>query len=93
MNIDPLDDHSNPIFASLRRHGAFQQDNIEAARDAGWDTLATGRSAALRESLASLPEIRPEVVARGQELLADASYPGSEIVEKIARLITPLPED
>jgi hypothetical protein len=31
-------------------------------------------------------------VERGRELRDDPSYPGQEIIEKIAALITPLPE-
>lgn len=50
------------------------------------DTLDTTASTALRESLAALPEVRPEVVAKGRELAVDANYPPRAIIEDIARL-------
>jgi len=36
------------------------------------------------ERLESLPEIRPEEVARGQKLLADPSYPDAVVTQRIA---------
>ena len=91
MNIDPLS-NSN-INPSYRRHSAFGASGNEAAATGGFEQLSADRSATVRETLASLPEIRPEVVARGRELLPDSNYPSQEIVEKIAALITPLSED
>ncbi len=37
--------------------------------------------------LMAMPEIRPGVVEHGHQLLADGSYPGDEIVEKVAEII------
>jgi len=39
--------------------------------------------------MARIPEIRPEVVERGRQLLADSNYPGPEIAQEIASLIVP----
>lgn len=50
------------------------------------DTLDTTASTALRNALAALPEIRPEVVEKGRELAVDANYPPRAIIEDIARL-------
>lgn len=50
------------------------------------DTLDTTASSALRESLAALPEIRPEVVEEGKKLSVDPNYPPRAIIEDIARL-------
>jgi hypothetical protein len=33
------------------------------------------------------PEIRPDVVARGRALAADASYPPPDIINKLANLV------
>jgi hypothetical protein len=92
MNIDPLSDRSE-LFASFRRHGAFNEDLDPARAGTNWDQFSADRSATVRDTLAALPEIRPEVVARGRQLLADPNYPGPAVVAKIASLITPLPED
>ncbi len=45
------------------------------------------------DALRSMPEIRPEVVARGKELLNDPNYPSKEIVDSIAKLIVPLDDE
>lgn len=92
MNIDPLSTNSQ-FISSFRRHTAFNEESGSAPTDASGDQLATSRSTSLRESLAALAEVRPEVVDRGRKLLADPNYPGSDIIKKIASLITPLPED
>lgn len=45
------------------------------------------------DALRSTPEIRPEVVARGKELLKDPNYPSKEIVDSIAKLIVPFDDE
>ncbi len=45
------------------------------------------------DALRSQSEIRPEVVARGKELLKDPNYPSKEIVDSIAKLIVPFDDD
>ncbi|MET0262919.1 MAG: hypothetical protein ABW223_08470 [Rariglobus sp.] len=52
----------------------------------GNDTLDTASTTALREALAALPEVRPEVVERARQLAVDANYPPRAIIEDIARL-------
>ncbi len=91
MNIDPLS-NSSDIAAFFRRRAAFQENNPASNGDGG-DQLATTRSSSVRDTLAALPEVRPEVVERGRQLLADPNYPGADVVQKIASLITPLSED
>lgn len=53
------------------------------------DKVDLGKLDALREQ----PEIRPEVVAKGKELLNDPNYPSQEIVESIAKLIVPFDDE
>jgi len=53
------------------------------------DKIDLGKLDALREQ----PEIRPEVVAKGKELLNDPNYPSQEIVESIAKLIVPFDDE
>jgi hypothetical protein len=45
------------------------------------------------DALRNQPEIRPEVVARGKELLNDPNYPSKEIVDSIAKLIVPFDDE
>jgi hypothetical protein len=90
MNIDPLSNSNINPFS--RRHASAYKASDEAAGAAG-DQLSTSRSASVRDALAALPEIRSDVVAHGRELAADPSYPGQDIIRKIAELITPLPQE
>ena len=56
------------------------------------DTLATTSIAALRETLAAQPEIRPEVVARAKALAADPDYPSVAIMQRIGAQILGAPD-
>jgi len=47
---------------------------------------------AIDNAMSRIPEIRPDVVERGQALLTDPNYPGPQITEKIAALIVPFDE-
>lgn len=58
-----------------------------AAETQNRDTLDITASTALRQSLADLPEVRPEVVEKGRRLVVDPNYPPRAIIEDIARLI------
>ena len=54
--------------------------------------LDTVEARQLSAALASQPEVRPEVVARGNALAADPSYPGPEIIAKVAGMILNSPD-
>lgn len=43
---------------------------------------------ALQRVLQQAPDVRPEVVARGRELVASDSYPPQETIRRLARLFT-----
>jgi hypothetical protein len=58
----------------------------------GSDSLSTDKAAQLQSALEAVPEIRPEVVARGQALAADPSYPSASIVRSVASLIVNSPD-
>jgi hypothetical protein len=51
------------------------------------DPVSMHRVAALLTMLENKPEVRPEVVARGRALAANASYPPPDIITKLAGLI------
>jgi hypothetical protein len=50
------------------------------------DHFSRVNSEALQTALAKTPEIRPDVVARGQRLLVDMNYPPRAIIEGLAKL-------
>jgi hypothetical protein len=63
-----------------------------ASRGPGSDQFSAENSAALRSALASQPEIRPDVVARGRALAADPSYPSQDILRKVGEAILKAPD-
>jgi hypothetical protein len=77
--------HSHPLPGGLPAVGAKPADKQVPAVQKP-DTLDTTSSTALREALAAQPEVRPEVVAKGEQLAVDANYPPRAIIEDIARL-------
>jgi hypothetical protein len=90
MNVNPLG--SSDFLQSV--NGRRPTNGHEQAQSSiAGDQLSTGSSARIRSALDSIPEIRPEMVERGRQLLADANYPSQDVVRRIAELITPLPED
>jgi hypothetical protein len=56
------------------------------------DQLSTAASELLKAKLASEPEVRPEVVAKGRALAEDPSYPSTEIVRSVAAKILASPD-
>ncbi len=93
MNIDPLS-NSDYIY-SVRGRQPQPNGNKRAPEETSEnrDQLSVGTSSKIRHALDQIPEIRPEVVERGRQLAADPGYPPREVVEKIARMITPFPEE
>ncbi len=58
----------------------------------GRDSLSTDKAAQLRAALDNVPEVRPEVVARGKALAADPSYPSAAIMQSVAGQIVNSPD-
>ncbi len=56
------------------------------------DTLSTAASQFLKIKLASEPEVRPEMVAKGQLLAADPSYPSLDVLGRVAQKILQSPD-
>jgi len=90
MNIDPLKTSSNQAY-SLQSTGQNQAGSAQtpAAGQSESDSLSAGMTDSVRASLAAMPEIRPEVVERGRQLLADKNWPTPEIINNIAGMVTP----
>lgn len=90
MNIDPLSSSGGPINGA---HGSTHRNaepNIQHGSRP--DSLSIERSMRIGLAMGTIPEIRPEVVERGRQLLNDPNYPGPEISHKIASLIVPFDE-
>ena len=63
-----------------------------ALKSTGADSFSAANSAALREALATQPEIRPAVVDRGRALAADPAYPSAEIIKHVSQRILNSPD-
>jgi len=50
------------------------------------DAIEFSGSAALNHLLDEIPDVRPDAVARGRELIAQPNYPPSETIKKLAAL-------
>jgi hypothetical protein len=61
-------------------------------RSSGADQFSAANSEALKGALASNPEIRPEVVARGRELASDPSYPSLAVLRQVGQKILNSPD-
>lgn len=92
MNINPQNNASQ-IYA---KNIANQQKAAEAkpATDAKTPTASvdTVEFSALAK-LHAEPEVRPDVVAKGKELLNDPNFPSQEMINDIAKLIVPFADD
>jgi hypothetical protein len=56
------------------------------------DSISTDNLDGLRSALAQQPEVRPEMVAKGQALAADPSYPSAEVMQRVAGMILSAPD-
>jgi hypothetical protein len=53
----------------------------------GQDDVWLDQSAHLDRSFATTPEMRPEVVQRGRQMIGDVTYPPDETIRKLAALL------
>lgn len=90
MNIDPLKTSGIPVNGT--HHAAPRQGETTVRSGARSDSISVDRSISIGNAMAAIPEIRPEMVERGRQLLADPNYPSPEINRKIAALIVPFDE-
>ena len=90
MNIDPLKTSSNQAYSlnSVGQNQNVASQPTPAAQDES-DRLSADMTDKVRASLAAMPEIRPDVVERGRQLLSDPNYPSPDIINSIAGMITP----
>jgi len=94
MNIN---NNSNPTH--LYTQNLANRQNAKTADAAAADSKpglgASGEKVEFSklDALRKDPEIRPEMVAKGKELLNDPNFPSKEIVDSIAKLIVPFADD
>lgn len=93
MNINPQNNASNIYAQNLGKSG--QNVPAKPAEDSSSKVAPAGDKLQLNalDSLRSQPEVRPEVVAKGKELLNDPNFPSTEMMQDIAKLIVPFADD
>lgn len=80
MEITPISSYS-PLSGVDARPGTSRE-----ARPAG-DAGEFKRTEAVQRAMALSPDVRPEVVARGKELVASESYPPQETIRRLGRFV------
>ncbi|MDQ8180433.1 hypothetical protein [Pelagicoccus sp. SDUM812005] len=95
MNINPQNNASNIYAQNLGKTAQNAQAKPAAESESGNAAAAAGDKLQLNalDSLRSQPEVRPEVVAKGKELLNDPNFPSKEMMQDIAKLIVPFADD
>lgn len=85
---------TNELYTQKINGTDARKESISAT-EAEVEAKSTGEKVELSklDALRNEPEIRPEVVARGKELLNDPNYPSKEIVDSIAKLIVPFDDE
>jgi hypothetical protein len=58
-----------------------------APRPPETDRLSAASKESLQAALQQQPEVRPEVVALGQKLAVDATYPPAEIIRQLSKML------
>lgn len=79
MEINP-----NRNVESALPVGTTPKTRIQAA---GASDISFAGSDSLNAALASLPDVRSEVVSRAEDLVESASYPPREVINRIANLL------
>lgn len=94
MNIN-----NNSNATHLYTQNLTNRQNAKSSQAAAVPNPALGASGEKLEfsnkldALRNEPEVRPEAVAKGKELLNDPNFPSKEIVDSIAKLIVPFADD
>lgn len=94
MNIDPKNTTSHVYAQNVAKQN--QTAAAKGSEQAAESKLATGADKlelGALDALRSQPEIRPEVVAKGKELLKDPNWPSQEMINDIAKLIVPFADE
>lgn len=85
MNIDGID--SSQIESIRTPFLESQTTETAQVQKAEEKNVETEKIQQLAQQAQELPENRPDVVARGRELLADPNYPSADIEGQVAEIL------
>lgn len=86
--IQPTSNYLGFNRADALASAAAKNATADQSQTSSGDRLSSSSSDALRQALDSSPEIRPEVVARGNHLAVDLYYPPRELIDRLAKMFT-----
>lgn len=92
MNIDP-NNIASQYYANHVVNNRAKANPPAKPEPAQTTDPTTGNGINALDKLRATPEIRPDVVAKGKELLNDPDFPSKEMVNEIAKLIVPFADD
>ena len=91
MNIDGIDpsqiESLKTPFLESQAQAPVQAPKPEEVK------AETEKLAQLTQQVQELPDNRPDVVARGKELLADPNYPSADVEEQVAKILLGVEEE
>ncbi|MDQ8186175.1 hypothetical protein [Pelagicoccus sp. SDUM812002] len=95
MNINPQNNATNIYAQNLGKAGQNvpAKPTDESGKAASAAPVGDKLQLSALDSLRSQPEVRPEMVAKGKELLNDPNFPSKEMMQDIAKLIVPFADD
>ena len=76
-----LNANTGPTQSVARQNSVQPSDTNIQPPD---NTMSIGRTQALEQSLQETPQIRPEMVARANALVADENYPSDDLLNQLA---------
>lgn len=93
MNIDPRNNASHIYAQNLSKQNEAGQ--AKQAAEAKGPAAPAGDKLELNalDRLRAQPEVRPEVVAKGKELLNDPDFPSQDMIKEMAKLIVPFADE
>ena len=91
-NAEKMIHSTSPSDRTARTEALPTVQQKPVVRGPGADQFSATHSSVLRAALAAQPEIRPEVVARGQALAADPNYPSTDILRSLAAKLIASPD-
>jgi hypothetical protein len=83
MNIESVNPDMPSVVSKPRLQATESQQQSQGGVS---DSLTTEQNEQLMGALRNAPDVRPEMVARGRSLAADADYPPDEVVSAVAKL-------
>lgn len=89
MRIDPSrNSQLNATGKVARKRSGGGEAASASSGSTPADSAALGQVKAMVEQLIDLPDVREEMVDLGKRLAEDPRYPGEDVIEEVARILS-----